>query len=408
MHRKLKSVVIVSESASFPWGMASTTRVRNIAKSLIASGVTVEYIGLRGADVEHSIDKKKKGTVQGIKYYYPARSPVRSNKWWLRRVDDLLGKWLTVLTLFYLKVIGKLDAVVIYSRDYKTALFWSKLLRFMKVIVVLELCEWPLAIAKTRGSGYGAAKKFCNDAVLMVDGVLPISSYIDKEVQKAAKPANITIPSLRIPILIDFKDGHESQTKKSIEQEPYLLYAGSISYMDIAMVIVDISCELKKRGRDIKIKFTGGGFPEQVEQLKLYARDKEGLEQFDFTGFVDENVLNRLMQNATALLAPLPNNIQSISRFPTKLGYYLASGRPVVTTAVGEVNDYLIDGENAFIALNCSADSIANKLEQVLNNPTLADKVGQQGCLLCRKKFRYSVYSKKLKDFIEGLDYGRK
>ena len=47
-----KHLIILSESASFPWGMAAANRVRNLAKSAMMEGWRVTYLGLRGADIK--------------------------------------------------------------------------------------------------------------------------------------------------------------------------------------------------------------------------------------------------------------------------------------------------------------------------------------------------------------------
>ena len=51
------------------------------------------------------------------------------------------------------------------------------------------------------------------------------------------------------------------------------------------------------------------------------------------------------------------------ARFSTKLGYYLASGTPIVTNSVGDVGLYLQDGINAFVAKKFNiTDSTAGKV----------------------------------------------
>lgn len=397
-----KKVLIISESSSFPWGMASASRVRNIAKGLIASGVHVAYVGLRGATVDFSTDKKRNGNVQGIEYSYPGGFAVSSNNWWVRRLDDFLGKWLSVVKILSLKLRGEIDVVILYSRNHKVVIFWSKLLRMIKVPVVLELCEWPLAIAETKGKGFEYARKFCHNAVLSVDAILPISCYIENEVKKIAANAQRDIPLLKIPILVDTEINED--TKKTESMHQYLLYCGSISYMDIARFIVDVSCELKKRGRDISIKFTGGGSPDALNKLKEYANEKGVLDHFQFTGFVYAQELHELMAGALALLAPLPDDLQSQARFPTKLAYYLSSGSPVITTAVGSVNEYLVDSKNAFIAETYAVDKIADKIECVVDDPALALQVSKKGQDVAFKEFYFKNACKGLKEFLFSLE----
>jgi hypothetical protein len=154
--------VILSETASFPWGMAASTRVRNIAKALIDQGVTVNYIGLRGANTKYEKHKPKSGQYDQINYCYPGGFPVRSKNWFVRRIDDLLGKWLSYSKIKHLKKHGLLDMVILYSRSYRTVVFWSGMLKKLDVKVILELCEWPLAKNFISDKQKIDSWKFCN------------------------------------------------------------------------------------------------------------------------------------------------------------------------------------------------------------------------------------------------------
>ena len=139
------NIIIISNSANFPWGMAASNRIRNLAKGLILNNCAVEYIGMRGAEVENHECNKKKGLFEGIKFNYPGGSPVRSKFWLLRRIDDFFGFILSLIYVLHQKISGKLDAVIIYSMHNLTILFWSHFLHLINVPVVLEVCEWPLA-----------------------------------------------------------------------------------------------------------------------------------------------------------------------------------------------------------------------------------------------------------------------
>lgn len=396
--------VLILSTSSFPWGMAATTRVRCLAKGMMAEDISVEHVGLHGADVNYSPDKKSSALVDGIKYSYPGGFAVRSRYWLIRRLDDFLSKPATLIKLGFLKLQGRLDAVLIYSRDHNTVLFWSTFLHLIKVPVALELCEWPLAIADTRNKGFKEAYAFCHKAVLAADGVIPISSYIDSEVHKIATGAGKLIPSFKVPILIDSEDTDYPYVADS--QQQYLLYAGAISYFDIAKLVVDISALLKEEEIEIKIKFTGGGPPNLFNALKDYARLKGVLDNFEFTGFVSDETFARLMHDATALLAPIPDNLQSISRFPTKLGYYLASGRPVITSAVGDVQRYLHDDVNAFVASECDAQKIAEKVKRVLDDPESARTIGANGKRFALDTFHYLQATRGIRLFLESLQQG--
>jgi len=394
--------LIISESAAFPWGMAATTRVRNIGKALVLQGVCVEYIGLHGSGTSYHKSKKRSGSVEGLKYCYPGGFAVRSKNWYLRRIDDFLGKWFSLIKIKQLVKQGSLEAVIIYSRNYKTVMFWSIKLKRMGIKVILELCEWPLANTLSNNFSIENAKKFCNHAIITVDAILPISRYIENEVKVIAKKNAKTIPTFRIPILTDFVFSSANEILKDCKgPEDYILYSGSINYLDIAYFIVDIIGALQNNGYKLKLLFTGSGEKHLFDQIRVYAKNSDVAEHIEFTGQVEEKKLFEYMTNALCLLAPLPETEQSKARFPTKIGYYLSSGRPVVTNAVGSVNEYLIDGKNAFIANNYEAGLFVEKIIAIVKSPEDANRIGVRGQQLAFEKFYYKNACTGLREFLE-------
>ncbi len=396
-------LIILSESASFPWGMAAANRVRNLAKSAMMEGWNVTYLSLRGADI-----KKKEGRTYrafgqeaGIPYCYPGLFAVRSRNWWIRRLDDFLGCLFTIPFIFMKKMCHKVDAVIIYSRNDNITGLWVIFLHLLRIPVIQEVCEWPLAIAETQGRGHKNAERFCLDILPKVDAALPISTYITNAIAKVAKRKERVIPSFQIPILIDVEGGIIENEKKS--DAGFMLYCGSIEYMDIAMIVVDIVHELKNNGIYLTVKFTGKEDDVRLNELKRYAGYKNVLSLFQFTGFLDEEELHRLMRQAICLLAPLPMNPQSESRFSTKIGYCLASATPLVTNAVGDVNLFLKDGVNAFVATDCNIMQFAGKIETIISEPDKAQRIGIAGRELALNKFHYTVASKGFGDFIHKV-----
>ena len=107
-----------------------------------------------------------------------------------------------------------------------------------------------------------------------------------------------------------------------------------------------------------------------------------------FTGKVSYEIMPQKLMNASILALSRPNNKQNQYGFPTKLGEYLATGNPVVVTYVGEIPNYIIDGENGYIALPDSVDSFAQKLIQAANDLEQGKNVG-----LCGKQLVQSVFS---------------
>jgi glycosyltransferase involved in cell wall biosynthesis len=126
-------------------------------------------------------------------------------------------------------------------------------------------------------------------------------------------------------------------------------------------------------------------------------------DQVVLPGLVARDVLLTAYHNARALLLPLFGDAQSQARFPTKLGEYLLSGRPVVTSATGEVPSLLTHCETAFIAPPDSTEAFAEAINVALNEPEVASRVGQAGRKLAVDRLDYRAHGAVLAAWLRQL-----
>ena len=108
-------------------------------------------------------------------------------------------------------------------------------------------------------------------------------------------------------------------------------------------------------------------------------------------------------RQALALLIPLRDTIQDRARFPHKIGEYLASGVPIVTTRYGEIEHYFTDGENAIVSKSYDLQEYADKMKYVLDYPAEARKIGEKGRELGKQIFDYRKQGTSLLNFIQSL-----
>lgn len=181
-----------------------------------------------------------------------------------------------------------------------------------------------------------------------------------------------------------------------INQEKYIAYCGKISEfkdgVDCLIKAFDVFFAIHK---DYCLKLIGG-FESYSDEIKL----KRLTDSLDcrtavmFTGKVSSDDLPVLLQNARILALARPNNEQAKYGFPNKLGEYLATGKPVVVTKVGEIDNFLTDSVNCYLSKPDDPLSFAEKLIYVENNYDEALKVGQSGRECARKYFSSDTQAK--------------
>jgi glycosyltransferase involved in cell wall biosynthesis len=386
--------------------MANTKRVRLLARGLRENGVAASVLVVRALDRwDQPLNTEREGVDRGVPYLYSTGSPIRSRTFWGRRFQDIRGFIQAVWRLWRLRRQGRLDALFLYTLDYATVRWFSFWCRILNVPVILEVCEWPRDVVAVHGGNFEKSERFCGNVWKWVEGVVPISEALEAKIREAAQRVGRSLPFCRIPILVD---PVEYEGDRECGEECVLLCSGALAYRNITRMIVRACGILRTRGFSFTIRFTGRA-TESERAVLIEAADSGGVsDRVEYLGFVLDGEMARLYRQATVLLAPLPDDPQSVTRFPTKLGEYLASGRPVVTTAIGEPARYLQDGVTAFLMRDGSAEALAEKIEEALSDPIRAEAVGVAGQALARAEFHYVGQGKRLADFLTGVIAERK
>ena len=110
-----------------------------------------------------------------------------------------------------------------------------------------------------------------------------------------------------------------------------------------------------------------------------------------------------ILADSYVLLSSQPATKRAKGGFPTKLGEYMAVGKPTLMTDVGEINKYIIDGKNGWLARPSDPIHFAEKLEYIINNYDEAMQVARNGRKFILENFDYKVQTARLINFLDGL-----
>ena len=98
----------------------------------------------------------------------------------------------------------------------------------------------------------------------------------------------------------------------------------------------------------------------------------------DYSGFVPDNIYPLYLNACNVFLMPFPETNYNIGRWPNKFGEYLASGRPVIFNAVGDLRDFDLAGEEALgIPCEFTAEAFASALRRMYDSPQLTERLGE-------------------------------
>jgi glycosyltransferase involved in cell wall biosynthesis len=78
-------------------------------------------------------------------------------------------------------------------------------------------------------------------------------------------------------------------------------------------------------------------------------------------------------------------------------------GLPVVAFAAGGIGEWLFDGQNGFLVPWMDRAKFAERIDQLLNDKTLARQLGARGRQLLRDKFNFDQYISGLEEMFSRL-----
>jgi glycosyltransferase involved in cell wall biosynthesis len=318
----------------------------------------------------------------------------RSSSFALRRIHDAVATVCTVARLLELRRWGGLDCAYLYvAGQHWTPLVvvLHLLLRAMRVPVILELNELPW----TQWDVRSPLQRLCHP-LDGVDGVVVISRYLEDWVRRESAARRRRVEVVRVPILVDLD---EEPPTSGTPDSATLLFAGDVSAqnLDVVRLIGDALEVVWTTRPDCRFTWVGAD-PLDPRLAGVLPSGSDGApdRRVDVLGVVPRDALLAMYRKVAALLLPLPSDRVSVARFPTKLGEYLASRRPVITTAVGEVGRYLTDGETAFVCPPGDAEALAAAICRALGDPQRAARVGEAGYRVAEEQLHYARHAEEL------------
>jgi glycosyltransferase involved in cell wall biosynthesis len=126
-----------------------------------------------------------------------------------------------------------------------------------------------------------------------------------------------------------------------------------------------------------------------------------------FTGFLSMNEVADLLCSADVLVNPKIDHILNRVAAPIKIGEYLSSGRPVVSTRVCELENWLRDREEVLFCDPGNAKQLASCIEELIDNVTLAEHIAQGAYLVAKRKCHYTTWASEVSQKLEAIRLGR-
>ena len=395
--------IYIITNGQFPNGMAATNRTKCFAKAIISQGLSCKVLIYtrteRYGKKPKNIDGK--GVFEGIPFQYMGKTPLRGKNPYIRKLHDLADKFRLLSYLFqHLKKNDIVISVVGQDADFVQTLI--KLIHFKQAKFVRELCELPYGTGKETPKAIKKRDYILKKQFPSCDGIIAIS---DKLMNLAKEYASNKCHIIKIPILVDFEK-YYIPDKSSDATTPYIFHSGTLYEQKDGVLGMFEAFGKACNNLSEQIHFISTGNPKESPQhheILSIINQYNISDKLTFTGYLYREQISDYLSKASLVVINKHPNPQNLYGFSTKLGEYLAAGKPVIITNVGEAMNWLKDGESAYIVEPNDTDSLAKAIVDAFQNSEKRKAIGKNGQKVCKENFDFRNYGEKIGLFFQEI-----
>ena len=234
----------------------------------------------------------------------------------------------------------------------------------------------------------------------MADQIWVISSYLQsKYARLSGTPDRVHI----IPTLIDVNAWE--LPSEPFEKIPLILYSGGFGEHEDIEKLTHALGWLKRQGVLFRMLFLGAnpGVP-RADRMRSMIRELGIESEVEVRGFCPSTVVKSEMARASLLINLRTDSIWSRSGLSTKLSEYLAGGRTIVTTDIGDNARYVEHGVSALVVKpNDSFEQVGEVMATALQDPVLRQRLAVGAKRAALQSFHVPVVQKKLAHLIAQM-----
>lgn len=293
------------------------------------------------------------------------------------------------LVWYYLRFfLNKNNILIVYGENY----LWNLLKWPRKAVVYVERNEYPTFLID---KNVEQTQKRINQLNLLhnIEGMITCSEALRKYYsQFLNQGARIHVSN----VIVDVK---EFQIDCDIVKK--IAYCGDWgNNKDGVDILIRAFAKFYRKYPDYTLELIGGSTPQVENELHQIAIALGVEDSINYVGRIPHSQIPKHLCSADMLALARPANKQAEGGFPSKVAEYLATGRPVVLTNVGELHLYLEDNVNCFMAEPDSVESFFEKLCEAVEHPRkeMISESGYKKSL----EFDYVYKARQIKDFMFG------
>lgn len=301
---------------------------------------------------------------------------------------------------FLLKKVrkGRFDVAILVSNSLLLIYPLWLTCRLCHIKFVQEKSEFPFVLMKGGSLCKSYASFYVNTTYRLFDGMIVMTpalmEYFSGKVRKSCK-------LFEMPMTVD--SSRFNIPKTELQHARYIAYCGNMAgNKDGVKNLIHAFNLAAEQVPEINLLLIGGSSNSLDWEAIVSEVESTGKERITLYGEASPDEIPSLLKNADALALARPSSLQAAGGFPTKLGEYLATGNPVIVTAVGNIPAYLNDS-NSFIVPPDRDDLFADAIVRCFEDYPKAQAIGLEGKKLVSEVFDSKIQSERLNKYLKEL-----
>jgi len=405
MERNKKQNIVFLTDNSFPVGLAGTNRLLSYSLGMIENGFESHVLCIRPTEtVNHFFNKESKGNYKGINFTYPGNITIRVTSFCGRRFNDLKSICKSLIHVWRLLKTRQVYFFIVYGNSLFFELTSLMLSKMYGIMIVKEENENPYIY---KYKNFHLIDKLYRWIYLRIvyhlyDGLLVMTNPLKYFFNAIGVNENKT---LVVPQIIDMTRFEVTNNENSLfYMNEYIAYAGSLKdSKDGILLLVKAFLLVKEKYSSVKLFIAGDGTKAEIEVLESLIKRLDLSENVRLLGRLSSEEIPYFYAGAEILVSCRPTSFQAEYGFPTKIVEYLASGRPIVTTATGDLAKHVLDKVNIFLSPSAEPIDFGATMVAVLEDKYFSENVAKNGKILAVEKFNASIYTRKIINFINRM-----
>jgi glycosyltransferase involved in cell wall biosynthesis len=398
---KVNPEYILITSMNFPCGGAGATYLNLFCRGMMSNGRLVKVLLLKGHAFGNYKYKgpRKNITEDGIPYAYLGFRQ-RSDNSVKKMFEEFVSLFRLIIYLFSLVNKPRPVRLLIFNSELQynvPILVFSKIFNFTLIKFVAEIIDR----SEFTDSLFGRIKRIGYDYNYKVlnrksDKLLVFSLYLKNFYKGLGYDENkiLVQPNLTD---FDFWEPVNNDTRYTFG------YSGAPYLKDGLHDLFKAMSLLTSENPDITLLVIGDvtfgkslipSLKEECEKLGISGK-------VSFTGLVELAKVKQYLSECKNLTITRPSTLQTQAGFPTKLGEYFATKRPVLATDFGDMKEYFTDGIDIIMAECGNPESIAAKIKWMIENGQELESISKRGYNRAHQLLEYKNSVKRMLSFIE-------